>query len=475
MEPKVKKGLIIGGSVAAAVLLAGSITVGVLLTRTPSGLVEGPVHTAAFSDGVSSSAVRQDTWMGIDKDAATGTFDATLTQNEYYHSVTDDEKMIDDVQSNNGVGYISQNTVAQYSDLKTLAVSEDKGAHWITAESGTYPTSAPLDMVFKVPQPVGVVMKGHLPTSTPTALSFNDLNVAGSNYGDWVKNKYAFNYAMSFIVFAWAAESKDAHDALAAGNFGFYNSESVSKDAFDAWIQGTFKDEAWGICNKDGNIDFHGITNDSFEVNIDGTGTDELSVNIILESLSDTYEIQLIQNLNNHGSGAAWYMDSTNEKPDWANGDGTNDMTGFGYANPGTYNGATNSGFWGAFLGTQSRATEEGDAAFGGKDDAEKASTGWGYDWTTYVNSGVTDGDATDVENTMYNYDNIIKSEDTPLMTTMATDQIVFYTTTDAYFEMDGKDYVPTGITREGAKDLFQNGKSYQELVKLKELRYVAK
>lgn len=480
MEPKTKKGLIIGGSVTVAVLLTAGITTGIVLgiKNNVPGLVEGPVITAAFSDGVSSSAERQDKWMGIDFDTESETYDGTLIKNSYYHSVTIEEEMMDVVSSEDGVGYMSNVTLSKDSRFRTLNVANEDvatGATWI-APSGAIPTAAPLDMVMKVPQPVSAVLNDFMPSDSPTdALTFEMLNVDGSDYGTWIQDNYAFDFAISFIFFAWVAESETAHNAIAAEGFGIQNADLNVADAdFAEWVKTVFADTAWGIVNSDGDIDFNGHKGTgAYEMNIDGTGTDEMIVNIALESLSDATGFTMLQQLNNHGSGAAWYMDSDNETPDWAGS-----MASFEYIDPGMYGDSSNSGYWGSFIGTQSRGMNDGDSAFGGFDasDTEHTTplTGWGYDWSIYTSTAnVTTGDATDAENVMYNYDVTSDNDDIPLATTIGTDNIVFYTTVDAFFEMDGVEYTPTGLTRAGAKDLFQNGLSYQELVAKDELQYV--
>ncbi len=93
----------------------------------------------------------------------------------------------------------------------------------------------------------------------------------------------------------------------------------------------------------------------------------------------------------------------------------------------------------------------------------------WGYDENVYATGNYGSTTSDDMENISYDFTTMISDDETPTAATLATDQVVFFTTTDTQFThaLDGKTYTPTGVTKQGAKMLFQLGSTWDEVYTL--------
>ncbi len=449
----------IGVGILAAVLITTAIIVPVSIfaDRAIRGAgSSAPVVTAGYDDGITSTGKRQDGWMNIDENETTGTMDGTLIQNENYNSVADSETMIDIIKSEDGVGYLSLAEVNKYDELKALDISEDQGETWIDPTSSDY-IAAPLNMVMKVPSSIAEVLKKSVPSVGSTPITIADLDAAETGYGTWLKDNDLMNqFAMGFIIFAWVAESDSAHKALQEANFSTPNIESVSDEEFATWAATVFADKDWGV------VDGKGFAPTSIEVNVDGTGTDEFALNEAIGAFNEAYGVSVIQNLNNGGSYRAWETAEEAKVP-----------PGVTY-NEDEYDGESN-GNAAAFIGTQSRGMEtDAMADPDGKYDFDKGEISyWGYDESKYTGTTFGSADTSDLENIIYDYNAFVTTEGVPLATTIAGDNIVFYTTDDAQFELnDGTVVTPTGLTQEGAKALFQYGASWNSLLAFDAVEY---
>lgn len=459
----------LGIGILAAVLITTAVLVPVSIYTDRAIRSDGGfsgVTTTGYDDGVTSTGTRQDAWMGIDVNEETGSMDGTLVQNGNYQSVADPESMIDVVKSSDGVGYLSLSEVNRDDELKALTISEDHGETYIATDSTDY-ISAPLNMVMKVPAYVAKVLKAHDYSAEDSALNpteLNDLALGeGYGYGDWlVKNEFQKQFAVAYIIFQWTVYSEAATEALGASNLTSPNVGSADTDEFKDWIVATFADTteySWGVV-KDGELAI-----DHIELKVDGTGTDQFALDQAISSFNSEFEdegVVVQQLLNDGGSYRAWETDDEASVP------------------PGvTYNydeyDQTNNGDAGTFLGTQSRGIETYDMVDESAKDAGEISY-WGYDEDFYSKGSiVTDPEnVSDIDNVFYNYSEVVAStEDTPLAATIAGDNIVFYTSADASFELsDGTEAHPTGLSREAAKGIFQYGLSWEVLAGLDLIDY---
>lgn len=465
----------LGIGILAAVLITTAVLVPVSIYTDRAIRSDGGfsgVTTTGYDDGVTSTGTRQDAWMGIDVNEETGSMDGTLVQNGNYQSVADPESMIDVVKSSDGVGYLSLSEVNRDDELKALTISEDHGETYIATDSTDY-ISAPLNMVMKVPANVAKVLKAHdYSAEVDTALNPTDLNdseLLEEGYGDWlVKNEYQKQFAVAFIIFQWTVHSQAATEELAASNLVSPNGETADKAdtaSFKKWIVTTFADTddySWGVV-KDGDLAIEHI-----ELKVDGTGTDQFALDQAISSFNKEFEdegVVVQQLLNDGGSYRAWETDDEASVP------------------PGvTYNydeyDQANNGDAGTFLGTQSRGIETYDMVDESSEDAGEISY-WGYDEDIYSKGSIVTEpeNVSDIDNVFYDYSKVVAStENTPLAATIAGDNIVFYTSADASFELpDGTEGHPTGLSREAAKGIFQYGLSWEVLAGLDLIDYAEK
>ncbi len=481
----------IAGSVLAAVLLTTTVMVPVSI-YTDRAMNEEPtvnnVKAFGYDDNKTSTGLRQDNWMGIDTStmidasgAEVTSMEATLETNSDYTGVTTDEDLMAGVSNTDGIAYLSYSHVGTDKHLKPLAISEDGGATYVKPGEKGY-LSAPLNMVMKVPQGVSAKINDILAPGS-SELKIAELNgltntkvmqykdevatettdaTDAYDYGQWLQDTgLAHDFAVSVVAFNYIAQTQMSIDAMAKGGYVSPNTATF-KDAqsFLDWAKGVFGGEdreKWGIIDSTGNWAFT-----SEYVLIDGTGTDEAAINYSLDSFVDSYPgHSLAQQLNNGGSYRAWETVDELDLP-----------AGVSF-NRDEYDG-TQDGSVGAFIGTQSRGMEMGqfktDKNTGQpkKDSAGEISY-WGYDENVYATGNYGSTTSDDMENISYDFTTMISDDETPTAATLATDQVVFFTTTDTQFThaLDGKTYTPTGVTKQGAKMLFQLGSTWDEVYTL--------
>ncbi len=484
----------IAGSVLAAVLLTTTVMVPVSIYTDRAmndEVTVSNVKSFGYDDNKTSTGLRQDNWMGIDVSTMTDasgqevtSMEATLENNPDYLGVTTDEDLMAGVNNTDGIAYLSYSHVGTDDHLKPLAISEDGGKTYINPGETGY-LSAPLNMVMKVPQAVSAVINDYLAKGSAelTITSLNGLkntkvmqyDADGKatetkdttpisekyDYGKWLTDKkLAHDFAISLVAFNYITQTQMSVDAMAEGGYVSPNVDSNGKatfadgDEFFTWAKGVFggaDKDVWGIINDDG-TDW---AFDSEEVLIDGTGTDEAAINLALDSFNVVYpNASLSQNLNNGGSYRAWETVDKDKVP-----------AGVSF-NADEYDGTQDAAEY-AFIGTQSRGMEMGQ--FKGKKDSAGEISYWGYDESAYANGTWGSTTSDDMENIIYDFTSMSTSDETPTAATLATDQVVFFTTVDTQFVhgLDGKTYTPTGVTQTGAKMLFETGATWDEVYTL--------
>ncbi len=480
----------IAGSVLAAVLLTTTVMVPVSIYTDRAmndEVTVSNVKSFGYDDNKTSTGLRQDNWMGIDTSTmidASGqevtSMEATLENNPDYLGVTTDEDLMAGVNNTDGIAYLSYSHVGTDDHLKPLAISEDGGKTYINPGEPGY-LSAPLNMVMKVPQGVSAKINDILAPGS-LELKIDELNgltntkvmqyengVATEttdatdtyDYGKWLQDTgLAHDFAVSVVAFNYIAQTQMSVDAMAEEGYVSPNVDSngkatfADKDEFFKWANDVFGQadkDVWGIINDD-NTDW---AFDSEEVLIDGTGTDEAAINLALDSFNVAYpNASLSQNLNNGGSYRAWETVDKDKVP-----------AGVSF-NADEYDGTQDAAEY-AFIGTQSRGMEMGE--FKGKKDSAGEISYWGYDESAYANGTWGSTTSDDMENIIYDFNSMSTSDDTPTAATLATDQVVFFTTVDTQFVhgLDGKTYTPTGVTQTGAKMLFETGATWDEVYTL--------
>ncbi len=131
MEPSTKKGLIIGGSIAAVVLIGASVGIGIAASGGSSSSLINPdenIEVWGYNDQVSSTSLKVNKYMGLTFNEEAGYWDSsefeasaegTLLNNSHYHSVNDDSEILDGVHgAAAGLGYLSSTWVGGYVDNK---------------------------------------------------------------------------------------------------------------------------------------------------------------------------------------------------------------------------------------------------------------------------------------------------------------------------------------------------------------------
>ncbi len=468
----------ITSSVVAAVLVTTVVLVPltiVLDRNIRGGTSQGNENVKSFGydDNVTSTGLRQDNWMGITPTTmidASGSevtsMEATLSKNDSYTGVITDEELIAGVNSTNGIAYLSNSHVSKDSNLKPLNISEDGGETWINVGDADY-IAAPLNMVMKVPQAVSVVLKDYISPTATEALTIEDLNGLQNSvivdtssesvesttvldtydYGDWlVSEGYTKDFALSVIAFNWIAQAQPAFDKVDTEYAHINEAGFANGEEFFNWANIVFggdQTDTWGVINESGD----GWAFTSEEILIDGTGTNDPAVNLALEAFEEEYGVSITANLNNGGSYRGW---ETSEA----------DVAGVVH-NEDEYDGSED-GAQGAFIGTQSRGMET--ASMTGKSDISGEISYWGYDESVYDSGTFGNVSSSDKENIIYDFSAFVDNDEVPLATTIAGDQIVFFTTVDANFEYEGETYAPTGVSQEGAKMLFQLGATWEEV-----------
>lgn len=491
MNPQTKKGLIIGGSILGVAIIATSIGLGIYFGLKDDNILEGPVVTVSYNDNGSGTAVRQDKWMNIDDndggDYVEGDYEATLVQNSYHRTASDDEDILDTVEMENGIGYLAHGYLSS-NDLvkdkfKVLDIIED--GEQISWDDSDYTLKAPLDLVMRVPSQISDEIRDRFIRSDGTynnsPLTVDELESAMTGYGTWLREEsLQFDFAISMIIFNWASQSKTAAEGLVNDGLASYNLGTVTNEEFASWIKAIFSNEEWGIVNEEGDIDFNGSEGRAYILGVGGTSTNSAAVASILNTFSNTEfdgnKISITEHLQNIGSDGSWYQEESGaDHPDWV----TNPDNEFTYAQPGGWGGDIYPVGYSDFIGTQSKSMPSLTST---NVDEPGNWVNWGYDPDLYTDDILLDSvhneyhsiDGTiDKENTFYNYDKIIEIDDFPIVTTMAVDNIVFFINEDIMFStFDGDIVSPTALSAEGAKQLFQYGASWEEVASKNLINY---
>ncbi len=482
------KAKVIGGILAAVLITTVVVAPISIFTDRALNSNDNAIKTYGYDDNRTSTGKRQDAWMGVKpttKIDASGSkvtsMDATLMKNDNYNSVTTDESLMDGVASTNGLAYLSNSHVSKRKDLKELDISEDQGKTWIKPANSNY-ISAPLDMVMKVPDGVANVVKKWIADSgtngaTPISANLDELKDLGNakkvtlntsdskkghidtfsekynyNYEDWlVKNGYVKQFATAVIVYAWVVGAKPSFDAEKNGGYSPVNNTIWgTAEEFRAWVNAKFSNPSWGVVAGNG-----GKITLASELLVDGSGTDQDALDLSIAALNEGLNVRISQKLNNKGSFEAWET--------------ANDLPAGVTKNPDEYDGEQNATS-GAFIGTQSRGMIVGED----DNDVNGEISYWGYDEKKYRTNGNISQNGkkyNDDENIIYDANEFLTSDNhLPLATTIASDHVVFFTTTDAKFTVDGKEYRPKGITKEGLRDIFQYGLSWEQVYEAGEL-----
>ncbi|NQX83376.1 MAG: hypothetical protein HRS50_01515, partial [Mycoplasmataceae bacterium] len=423
--------------------------------------------------------------------------------NNGYVSVDTAEKMIDGVKKTDGISYLPYSNIIKQnlndSVLSGLGITEDGGENWISPDNkdGNY-IKAPLNMIMKVPDFVADILReymaGNAAASSPLTIEmfgiddsskldygtidedgeFNSKVIVGSNYGTFLKESTYWNdFRLSFALFNYITYSSTAHEALSEAGLtpGIPGSGTLNNTQYKSWL-----DSAFGI-NAFDNI-YSETENGFMDLLVDGTGTNEEALDILIKSFNENVaslgfneQLKLNQSLENNGSYTAWETSKENELPPGV------------VFNKDEYDG-NQAGRIGTFLGTQSRGIKQSKLDFGditdidehdknhdeslSSADANGEISYWGYkekDYTDIAN-GIT------VDDFIYNQDymnaSIDENSNLPLGVTMATDNIVFFTTSDLQV-MNYNTMImdhPEGVSKEGYKMIYQFGTTWDELSK---------
>ncbi len=137
-----KKGLIVGGSIAGVVLLGTTLGLGIYFgTRPHDILADDSVQTWGYDDQISSTAAKVNWYMDTDTTVTKGQYggvavsaEPTLINNSLYHSMTDDIYILDGVAgSDNGLGYLSSAWVGGYenANFRMLELKSNVDGSWL--------------------------------------------------------------------------------------------------------------------------------------------------------------------------------------------------------------------------------------------------------------------------------------------------------------------------------------------------------
>ncbi len=426
-----KKNLIIGGSIAAVVLIGAAVGIGIAASGNGgSDYHTSPVETFSYLADTSTTD-KAFTFVGL-SDGAPEVIDETtgetitpssseqkvmelLETNSDFHEIIENKEMTDGVISNHGLGFGNSGIIGYtFSDgsAQELTIYDDA-----STESDTSSLAAVLDISVKVPVEIADVLRGHLISAGPaTELTFDEMDAALDGYGTWLDtNDYEKSFAIGFGYFNYATYSSTAKDALDTAGF---NTAGVVGDQDDAamtdWFDTTFG--GWGL------------SFDTVEtLYVDGSSTPDPAMSVIIDSFNDAgLGFSITEDLANNGSGAAWSLPTE--------------------AIPGLEAGGSEAvGREMAFLGAQSRNSKDTDA------------TAFGY--TTGTVTTDVDGVAI-ADNTSFANAGAI------LQTTMAIDSVSFFTSakTTVLNPITGEEETPVGITKDGVVEAYEGGTSWNQL-----------
>ena len=416
------------------------------------------IQSYGYDCTVTSTAARQNEWMGIDGDSLNEE-ELTLGKNSNYHSVDFSDQIIDGVKKTKGISYLSNASISTNDNFIPLDISnsyDEKGIPiWITPQDEEY-IHAPLNMTMKIPVGISNVLRNHLVNNKPTKLTIDELNNGTPGYGDWIENRqYKKDFSISFVLFNYVSYSKNAGLALNEKNIFPVNDQienGVSSKVFSTWIEETFPEDVWGI--------FDGTEN----LIIDGTGTDEYAVDVVINAFNKDNKanklgLKIVQNLNNIGSYGAW--ETTSNDPLLLAPGVTYNFDEYDKKNNGTPN---------AFIGTSSRGImpHQGE----GTTPNEGEISYWGYNEDIYYEKYGNE----DPNDVIYNLNDFTSKDaiELPLATTIASDSIVFFIDKDTKVinPITNKEETPSGITKDGVKAIYEYGETWENLAKLKEIKF---
>jgi len=444
--------------ISSTILITSVIVVPISILITKSFYKNDKfIQTYAYDASDSSTAKRQNEWMEIDgKDTIEQ--EKNLLKNKNYHSINGPDNILDGVRKTKGLSYLSNIEVSSKGNIfKPLDISNsyDKEGDpiWIKPGSEDY-IHAPFNLTMKVPINVSQSLREHLSIKEPKKLEIDSLDKE-NNYGDWLKNNnYQKDFAVSFILFNYISFSKQAGIILHENGLNPVNDQintGVSGPDFLNWVKITFPEDIWGSIEGDEKLI------------VDGTGTDEKALNIVIDGFNNdetikSLNLNITQYLNDGGSYRAWETTEENFLPPGV------------ILNPDEYDGK-NDGTPNAFLGTASRGINPHNN-IEEEHNSEEISY-WGYEESVYYDLY----GKIEPSNIIYNIDDFTigkDSEKLPLATTIATDSIVFFTTDSLTVlnpETNKKEF-PMGITRNGLKSIFEYGETWENLAKVNELEF---
>ncbi|NQX83375.1 MAG: hypothetical protein HRS50_01510 [Mycoplasmataceae bacterium] len=497
---KIGSGILATALISTVVLIPMSI----FIDRFINSSINNVILAYGFDGSVSSTGSRQNSWMGISGESNLDKESTLINTNNGYVSVDTAEKMIDGVKKTDGISYLSYLSILKLNSngsvFTGLKITEDRGKTWISPDNkeGNY-IKAPLNMIMKVPDFVADILREYMAgndnipindvlTIDKFNISDDSINygtigkyidsqepvevVVNTDYGDFLKEGYWDDFRLSFALFNYIIYSETAHTALDKFGLtpGISNSETLmNNEEYKNWLFKVFGDKAFNDIEP---------TNEFIDLLIDGSGTNEGALNILINSFNENVlelgfnpKLKLNQLLENSGSYGAWETSILKELPPGV------------VFNKDEYDGSQ-SGRRGTFLGTQSRGVKQRKLDFDdiqilnehdkNKDgtlnsaDANGEISYWGYNEEDYTNiAGNITGDDF-IYNQNYMTESMKSNSNLPLGVTMATDNIVFFTTSNLQV-MNYNTMIldhPEGISKEGYKMIYQFGTTWDVLSK---------
>lgn len=491
----------LGIGILAAVLITTAIMVPVSIytdraIHKQGGAYENPVQVWGYDDQVSSTAEKINDWMGITKTLTANIYggqdamssEPTLLANSNYHTVEDDIQILDGVAAaDEGLGYLSTAWISGYNEtpLRTLSIynpdaaaaredeptepdttnvanyidpmaDEDKGTY---SETGLNST---LNMHMKVP----VYIADAITISPDGPVIADPAGDAKTYFDNIAKEGYADDFAMQLGFFNWVATSAEA-DEYAKGSV--MQGTVGGTDVFDE-ADWTALDTVYKTIGGKGElidtVKAQQKDSSQYSINIDGTGTNTGLIQAEVEMYQDTLnkvlgtDLDLYYDLVNGGSGEGWKVSKADS------GDDTSDAR------------------QNAFLGTQSRFPKLDEGAeviqdFWGYDAATLTIPGELYTSPTEEHTGQVLGFTTGIDLAAFFVKNDMTFEYSirtaeganALGTEIATVDEEHHTING--FTIDGDKYEygqtvkvkPTGITAEGARQIYEMGNSYENVL----------
>lgn len=514
MEPKVKKGLIIGGSILGVVLILSGVGLGLYFGLNG----KKGVDVWGYDDQVSSTGKKINYYMNADFTEASDIYgdgtvlsaEPNLLNNKHYHSVQDDIDILDGVKgSKDGLGYLSSTWVSgtsgyedAFSMLKLFKADKD----WANATTENYknvdnyldpadPTvngdkaeyvtvdpaeeyeslmASTLNIHMKVPATIADAIRPYIQDGTTTDIELDD------EYKKWlIDKKFAdeFVLAMGFMRYI-ATDNKAVQDMTLMALEGTNSTGTGDWGAADITALDTIYKSIMGT-DADFVNDLTAQQSETvYSIKVDGTGTNSGAMNVLIDDFQDAFntsagsDLKFNYSLTNGGSGEGWKV---------PNGQGNVPLTEAG-SKPTDAN-------VDAFLGTQSRATK-----FAAVDSETGEPSGealsWGY-------TADKEGGTLSFDDSVEKYKTYSEQEDGQIIGyTMAVDLPVFFVnegmTAEYTVEDEGSlamienasekgikvgdtiNVTPTGITPDGAKDLYQNGAQWSDVLDDEEILAIA-